>query len=101
MGTHPKPNVLTVGACSVPFSFTKGGAVVLPGVQHTRSHADRPGTLSGDTNCPAASSDRAEGLCLQLSRRPKGSALPGSHATIMPTLYSLRMGHWTHLNQGR
>lgn len=92
MGTHPKPIVLTVVACSVLIGFTKGGAVALPGDQHIRGHADSPGTLSGDTNCPAASSDRAEGLCLQLSRRPKGSALPGSQATIMPTLYSLRMG---------
>lgn len=24
MGTHPKPNRLTVGACSVPNSLTKG-----------------------------------------------------------------------------
>lgn len=49
MGTHPKPNVLTVGTCSVPISFTKGGVVVLLGDQHTRGHADRPGTLSGGT----------------------------------------------------
>lgn len=29
METHPNPNLLTVGACSVPINLTKGGAMVL------------------------------------------------------------------------